>query len=157
MKDPVLKLQVLARAEMALAQIRAQRAGSRSVLFAIALIFALLAVGALNMAAYEALLLWKGPAIAALILSGLNTLLAVVVALFARKAGPGADQEKFAREMRELAYAELSTDMEQVKSELTQITNDVRSIHSSFTNFASSATNTLGPILGLLLKTIKRD
>lgn len=157
MKDPILKLQILARAEMALAQIRAQRAGSRSALFGIAMVFALLGLGALNLAIYQALVPTQGPALAALILALLNALAAIVVMLFARKAGPGANEEKLAREMREMAYAELGADMEQVKNELAQITYDVRNIRSSFTSFTSSATSTLGPIMGLLLKAVKRD
>jgi len=155
-KDPVLKLRILARAEMALAQIQAQRLGTRSVLFALAFVFALLGLGTLNIAIYSALVPSQGPALAALILSAVNTLMAIVIMLFARKAGPGPNEEKLAREMRDLAYEALSTDMEQVKSELAQITTDVRNIRSSFTSFTRSATSTIAPILGLLLKSGKR-
>ena len=45
MTDPVLKLQILARAEMALARIHTRRAANRGAYFAVALVLALLGLG----------------------------------------------------------------------------------------------------------------
>ena len=48
------KLRILARAEIALARIRAQRTGYQAALFAVAALFALFGLVLLNLAAYQA-------------------------------------------------------------------------------------------------------
>jgi len=156
MSNAMLKLQILARSEMALAQLRAQRAGSRSVLFTVALVFGLLALGMLNLAGYQALTPRLGAALAALVVSVADLATAVVIVLVARHAGPDEDDEKLAREMRDLAYAELGADLERVKAEIRQVTDDVRGIRSSFTSIAGGAASTLGPLVGLLINTLKK-
>jgi len=156
MSNAMLKLQILARSEMALAQLRAQRAGTRSALFTVALVFGLLALGMLNLAGYHALTPALGPALAALAVSLANAALAVIILLVSRRAGPGENDEKLAREMRDLAYAELGADVEHVKAEIRQITEDVRGIRSSFTSIAGGAVSTLGPLVGLLINSLKK-
>ncbi|MEA3412334.1 MAG: hypothetical protein U9R74_12450 [Pseudomonadota bacterium] len=157
MSDPVLKLQILARAEMALAQIRARRAASRSALFSVALLFGLLGLGMLNLAGFHALTPEHGPAMSAFLVSLANLALAIILILVAKGAGPSENEEKMAREMRDLAWNELSNDINQVKAGLTDVTSEVRRIRSGFTSFSGSAINSLGPVLGLLIKAVKRD
>jgi len=152
----MLKLQILARSEMALAQLRAQRAGTRSALFAIALVFGLLALGMLNIAGYYALTPMLGSAMAALVISLVDATLAGIVLLVSLRAGPDENDEKLAREMRDLAYAELGADVEHVKAEIMQITEDVRGIRSNFSSIAGGAVSTLGPLVGLLLNSMKK-
>lgn len=156
MSDTMLKLQILARSEMALAQIRTQRAGSRSALFAVALVFGLLGLGMLNLAGYHALSPAYGPALAALVVALADMAIAGVVLLLSRHAGPGESEERLAREMRDLAYAELNSDFDQIKAEIRQITEDVRGIRSSFLSVAGSAATTLGPLVGMLVKAVKK-
>ncbi|HEB95904.1 MAG TPA: hypothetical protein ENI96_05680 [Sedimenticola thiotaurini] len=156
MSDTMLKLQLLARAEVALAQIRAQRAGSRSALFAVALVFGLLGLGMLNLAGYHALTPRYGPAAAALVVALGDMVVAVVVLLLSRRAGPGEREEQMAREMRDFAYAQLNSDIEQAKAQILQVTEDVRGIRSSFVSVAGSAATTLGPLVGMLVNAVKK-
>lgn len=157
MSDPVLKLQILARAEMALAQIRARRATARSALFSVALLFGLLGLGMLNLAGFHALTPGYGPAMSAFLVSLANLVLAIILILVAKGAGPSENEEKMAREMRDLAWNELSNDINQVKAGLTDVTSEVRRIRSGFSSFSGGAINSLGPVLGLLIKAVKRD
>lgn len=157
MSDPVLKLQILARAELAMAQIHARRAGSRSAFFSIALVFLLLGLAMMTLAVYNALTPSLGPAWAAFVVATADTIIGVIVALIARKAGPSENEEKLVREIRDMAYAELSKDIEQVKSELDSITTDVKRIRSGFTSLTSGAAGALGPAITMLLKVAKRD
>ncbi|MDA9981865.1 phage holin family protein [Gammaproteobacteria bacterium] len=157
MSDPVLKLQILARAEMAMAQIHTRRAGSRSAFFAVALVFLLLGLAMMTLAVYHALTPSLGPAWAAFVVAMVDTFIGIIVVLIARKAGPSENEEKLVREIRDMAYAELSKDIEQVKSGLDSITADVKRIRSGFTSFTSGAAGALGPVISMLLKVAKRD
>ena len=86
MADPVLKLQILARSELAMAQIHARRAGSRSAFFAVALVFLLLGLAMMTLAVYNALAPSLGPAWAAFVVALVDTFIGIIVALAARKA-----------------------------------------------------------------------
>ena len=156
MAEPVLKLQLLARAEMALAQIRARRAAERSTLFMVAMVFALAGLGMLNFAGYHALVPSFGPAKAAFLVSLVNIAIAVIVILFGRRAGPSESEEKMARELRDLAYRALNEDMEEVKVRLSQVTADVQRIRSGFSAFGGGAAN-LAPVIGMLVSLLRRE
>lgn len=157
MSEPMLKLQIIVRSELALAEIRARRAASRSVFFAVALVFLLLGLAMMTLAAYEALKPRMGPAWAAFTVALGDTIIGIVVALMARRAGPSENEEKLAREIREMAYAELNNDIQQIKGEFEQITSEVKRIRSGVTAFTSGAVGTLGPVVSMLIKLLKRD
>ena len=157
MSDPITKLQLLARAEMTLAQIHGRRVASRSALFSISIVFLLLGLAMLTVAVYQVLLPMLGSAWAAFSVAMVDTFLGIVLALVARRAGPSDNEEKLAREIRDMAYAEIGSDIEQVKSELEQITTDVKRIRTGVTAFTGGAINSVGPVLGMLLKAVKRS
>ena len=157
MSEPMLKLQILVRAEFALAEIRARRAASRSAFFAVALVFLLLGLAMMTLAVYNALMPRMGPAWAAFTVALVDTFIGIVVVLMARRAGPSDNEEKLAREIREMAYAELNNDIQQVKNEFDQITSEVKRIRSGVTAFTSGAAGTLGPVISMLIKMLKRD
>ena len=75
--------------------------------------------------------------------------------LAARKAGPRKNEEKLAREMRNLAYTEVDRDVVQVRAELEKIAADVEKIRSSFASFSGAVSSTLTPLLALLGKAVK--
>ena len=160
MNDPILKLQILVRSEMALLRIQAQRRATQSVLFAIALVFALLALGMLNFAGYQALAEIQSPAIAALLIAVIDGVLALIMVAVSRGAGPNPEQEKVVRDMRDLAYNELNADFDEVKARVSRVTEDVNRIRSSFSAFTSGSAgiaNNLAPLLGLLVSAIKNS
>ena len=157
MSEPMLKLQIIARAELALGEIRARRAASRSALFAVALVFLLLGLSMMTLAVYHALTPHLGPAGAALTVALIDSFIGVIVILVARRAGPSENEEKLAREIRDMAYAELNNDIEQVKSEFNQLSGEVKRIRTGISSFTSGAAGTLGPLLNYLIKSLKRD
>lgn len=157
MSEPIMKLQLIARSEMALAQINARRVASRSALFSVALVFLLLGLAMMTLAVYYALEPRLGAPLAAFTVSMIDTVIGIVFILIARRAGPSENEEKLAREIRDMAYAELGNDIEKVKSELDQMTSDVKRIRSSFTSFTSGAAGSLGPIVSMLINVAKRN
>jgi phosphate/sulfate permease len=160
MTDPILKLQILARSEMALFRLQASRNATRTVLIIIALLFALLALAMLNFAGYQWLSETKSPAIAALLMAVVNGVLALIVVGVSRSAGPNEEQEKMVRDIRDLAYNELSADFDEVKAGITKVTDDVSRIRSGFSAFtggSNNLANNLAPILSLLIGAIKKS
>lgn len=155
MSDPLMKIQIVARTELALAQMRTQRAAGRSAMFVVSMVFGLIGLGMINFAAFYALSPSRGPAVAALLVSLINFAVMAAVLLASRKVGPGENEEKLALELRDLAYTQINRDVDQVKAEIIQVTDDLRSISSSVKAFSGSATSALGPLLGMLVKALK--
>ena len=156
MSDPMLKLQVLARSELALAQMRTRRTVSRAVLFVVAVVFALLGLGMLNFSAYQSMVVIYGSAQSALYVALSDMALAAIIILAAQRVGPNENEEKLARELRDYAYSELNGDINQVKSDFSEITADIKQIRSGFSAFSGGAVSGLTPLLSLLIKTIKK-
>lgn len=156
MSDPMLKLQILVRAELALADIHGRRAATRTAYFAVAMVFLLLGLAMLTAAVYFALAPIMGPALAAFTVAMVDTVIGIVIALGARNAGPSANEEKLALEIRNMAYSELNNDIEQVKSQFNEVAAEVKRIRSGISSFTSGAAGTFGPLLSLLVKTVKR-
>lgn len=148
MSDSIFKLQLLARSELALTQIYARRASARSAWFAFALLLFLLGLAMLNFSAFLALKESLSPALAAFIVALANGVVAVVVLLLGRKAGPSDNEERMAREIREMAYREVSQDVDEVKDRLENLASEVNHIGENVTR----ATSSLRFVLGLLNK-----
>jgi hypothetical protein len=157
MSEPIMKLQIIARSEIALAQINARRMASRSAMFSVALVFLLLGLAMMTLAAFYALKPSLGAPLAAFSVSAVDTVIGIIFILIAKRAGPSENEEKLAREIRDMAYAELGKDIDVVKEEIDQITSDIKGIHSTFTSFTSGAASTLGPIVKILMQIAKRD
>lgn len=124
------KLRILARAEVALAQIRMQRAGFQAALFAVAALFALFGLVFLNVAGYHALVPHFGAAVAALLVAAANTTLAGAAVAIALKARPGSANEKTAREIRDLASEEIKKDVDEVRDEIQRIGDEIEGIRN---------------------------
>ncbi|MCK5360682.1 MAG: phage holin family protein [Gammaproteobacteria bacterium] len=155
MSEPMMKLQLIARSEMALAQINARRVASRSGLFSVALVFLLLGLAMATLASYLYLEPKLGAPLAALSVSMIDMVIGIIFILKARNAGPSENEEKLAKEIREMAYAELGSDIDKFKGELDSITSDVQRIRSGFSSFTSGAAGSLGPIVSMLFKVAK--
>jgi hypothetical protein len=153
--NPVFKLQLLIRAEMALSQIRGRRVAARSSLFAVAMVFGLLGVGLINLSGFFYLSTFLSQWLAALVMASINIVFAVIIVMASSKAGPNENEERLAQEMRDMAYKELSEDMEQVKGEVEKIVSDVHRIRDGFSSIASGTAGSFAPLLGMLIKAIK--
>jgi hypothetical protein len=155
MSEPMMKLQIIARSEVALAQLNARRAATRSAYFAVALVFLLLGLAMMTAAAFYALEPKLGAPWAAFTVSTIDTVIGIIFLLVARRAGPSENEEKLAREIRDMAYTELGKDVDTVKAEIDQITGDIKRIRSGFASFTSGASGALGPIISMLLSAAK--
>lgn len=154
MSDSIMKLQIIARSELALAQINARRMASRSALFSVALVFLLLGLAMMTLGLYYALVPSLGESWAALAVSSIDIVIGLVFILVARRAGPSENEEKLAREIREMAYSELGNDIDKIKSEFDEVTADVKRIRTSFTSFTSGV-GSMGSVISTLLKVAK--
>jgi len=154
MKNPVLKINLLIRAETALARVRARRTANRIILSLVALVFVLIGVAMLNFAIYQVLTVNFNPGLAGLLVSLMNLFLAGVVFLIAWKIGGESNEEKMAAEIRDLTYSEIGSDVDVLKTEIGKGGNDVNRIRSGFSSFAG--TSSIIPLLGMLTKAISK-
>ena len=129
MDETLLKLRILARAESTLIRASARRAAQRARYFGLALGLVLLTVIMVNVAAFHYLSEFRSSAEAALIVAGVNALLAIIVAILGLRVRPSTEED-MVREVRQLALQELSTDLDVVKEDLAQVTENVRQIRS---------------------------
>lgn len=158
MTDPILlKLRILARAELALFRIHGRRAAAQTTGLVVALVLALLALGMLNLSAYLALAEKLDPAVAALLVAVGDGLLAAIVVALSRRAGPSEDEEKMAQDIRDMAYDELGADVAAVREELAKVSEDLRRIRSGFAALTGSATAGLVSLLSTLSKAVKKE
>ena len=144
MADSIFKLQLLARSELTLTEIYARRAASRSLYLGVALVLCLLGLGMFNFAGYLALEVRTTPAVAAMIMALVNAIAAGIAVAISRKAGPSEGEERLAREIRELAYKEVSQDVEEVKGRLENLATEVSSIGENVTRATSAIRFMLG-------------
>ncbi len=151
MSNSIFKLQLLARSELSLTEIHARRTAARTLYLGVALVLSLLGLGMFNFAGYLALEVRTTPAIAALSMAVINAVAAIIVVRLSRKAGPSENEERMAREIREMAYKEVSQDVEEVKGRLENLASEVSSIGENVTR----ATSGIRFMLGMLSKANK--
>lgn len=151
MSDSAFKLQLLIRAELALAKIYARRSMISAAAIAVALIFVLMALGMLNYAGYLALLERYTPGMAALLVSLGDVACALVVVVLGSRIGASGSEEKMAKKIRDMAYIEVGRDVEEVKLRIEQLTDEVRNISAG----VSTAMGTLRFFVGLLGKAVR--
>ncbi len=147
MDDPRPKLQTLFKAQSVLTRIELRAKAAQAVYMCIALVFGLLALGMLNLAAYLALSDPVGPVWAGVIVAGIDLLLAIVLLKIAKGAEPGPELES-AREVRDLAMDALTTDADRVKSQVLAVRDDIKSVTSRI----AGITSVVGVIKGALKK-----
>ena len=128
MDETLLKLRILASAELKLAQLRAQRQVNRAILVAIALGLLLLTVAMVNLGAYQLLTYTHSESGSAFLVAAGNGVLAVLVVFVVRRiqAGP---EEKLAQEIRDMALDEFNVDVDAFKDELG---TDVKRLKKGF-------------------------
>ena len=78
-----------------------------------------------------------------------NAVAAGLLIMAARKAGPSESHEKLAIQIRDLAYTELSRDIEQVQTEIQDTVKEVRHLRSSI--------QSVGSLIGVVSKLTSGD
>ncbi len=161
MDETLLKLRILLRAESTLWKASARRSAQRARYYALALGLVLLTVIMVNVAAFHFLSETRSAAEAALIVAGVNAALAIVMVVLAMRVKPSAE-EAMVQEVRQLALQELSTDLDVVKEDLAQVTENVKQIRSGVNSAmgmfrsAGSGLGSLSPALRLITSMLKK-
>lgn len=158
MDETLMKLRILARAEMTIARVQAQQIANRIKLYSIALGLVLLTVVMVNIGAYQFLSQTHGNAMAAFLVAAANGVLAIGL-IYAGRQRPAGPEEQMVHEIRDMALTELSADVDAVKKDFTQIGADVQRIRSGFTALTSGGGMgwaSLGPIITLLTELMQK-
>ena len=156
MSDAMMKMQVLTRAELALAQIRLQRSLRQAAWLAMAGLVGLVSLAMMDVAIYHALTPWRGPAIAALSIAVLNGVLAAMFVAVAQRIGANVSEERLAKQMRDLAAAEVNNDVEQVRAELAEVSQAARKVRSGLSAVSTVPFELGSLVLANLLKSRKK-
>jgi len=157
MNETMIKLRILAHAEYTLARVNLRRLVNKTILASVGIGLILLVVLMTNLGAYELLSESYGDAKGAFLVAAGNGILAVLVFFASRQLKPG-EEEKMVQEIRELTLAELSADVEGAKQNFASIVKDVKNIQSGFSSIGSglgAGLTSLGPLIGLLVDTLK--
>lgn len=107
----------------------------------------------LNVAAYQALSLVMQSYLAAVVVAGANLMLAAIMVSLASRMSAEKDVGP-AIEMRDLAIAELESDLEEAVDEVRGISRQVTQIARD--PLGSALPAIIGPLLSLLLKSAKK-
>ena len=156
MSDAMMKMQVLTRAELALAQIRLQRSLRQAAWLAMAGLVGLVSLAMMDVAIYHALTPWRGPALAALAIAVLNGVLAAMFVAVAKRIAANVTEERLAQQMRDLVAAELNNDVEQVRAELAEVSQAARKVRSGLTAVSTVPFELGSLVLGNLLRSHKK-
>ncbi len=147
------KLHLLLQSEKALLKLEAARRGRQVVMSAIAVIAVLAALIMLNVAIFLYLETLYTPQLSALLLAGLNMLLALLFFWISSRQTAGAQAESL-QEIRDFAVKQLAEDVDDVKSNVVELKNGIQSISSGVHGVLNRdflALKSLIPLLQMLL------
>lgn len=154
MKRIVRNASIILRTESLITQRRLAVARKQLTLVAFAGLVAVLGLVMLNVAAYQALQTSLGAPTAALIVAVVNFILAGGLLLWAGKAN--ADAEIGAvTEVRDMAIADLESEIDEMKDEATAIIEDLRGIRRD--PLGAMTSSLLLPLLSALLKSLRSE
>ena len=161
MNELIVKLRILARAEVTLFKADAQRRTNQAILAAISIGCIFVALIFVNMGAFFTLIESDIDSRAAFILAGVNLGLAVIPFLLRRQAKPGPEEE-MVREIREMAAEEISRDMQGVSDEIASVGAGIKQLKSGISSFGGGGSmggpmGALGPVLPLLIDLLKKS
>ena len=160
MKEFVMKLRILLRAEMTLFKAEAQRRANGYALLGLSIGCVLVALVFVNIGAFFYLTDSEVDSRAAFILAGCNLGLAFLPLLLRRRGKPGPE-ELMVREIRDMALAEVSMDVDKVTAEVAAVgaaVSHVKSGVSAFTGagLAGEGLKALGPLLAMVINLLKK-
>jgi hypothetical protein len=152
MNDSLRKVQLVARAQAAILRAQVRRTVQSLVLVAVGLVFALLAVGVLNFAAYAAVEMRLGPGRAGLIVGFVDLLLAGALFVKGLAVPAPTEEETLAREITQLATEGLSAELDEAREELRAFMKSTRRLGE----IAQQVTSIAGGPLAQLIKLLSR-
>lgn len=146
MDELIIKMRLLAKAELILFRLHLRRAAKQTAFYVVAGLLAVLAVGMLNLALYLYLAPLFGGAGAALVVATADILLAVIVISAAGRLDLGREAVE-ANALRELTMVELVSDIDRVKAQIADLSDDIKKIRSAVTGIMSPGGFSLPSIL----------
>jgi hypothetical protein len=157
MNELIVKLRILARAEVTLFKADAQRRRNTALLAAISIGCVFVALVFINMGAFFALTDSDIDSRAAFILAGANLVLAAIPFLMGRQSKPGPEEE-LVREIREMAVEEISKDVSAVTDEIASVGSGLKQLKAGVSSFGSGggALGVVGPLLPLIIDLLKK-
>ena len=162
MNELIVKLRILARAEVTLFKADAQRRTNQATLAAISVGCLFVALIFVNMGAFFRLIESEIDSKAAFILAGVNAALAVFPFMLRRQAKPGPE-EQMVREIRDMAADEVSKDIQGVSDDIASVGAGIKQLKSGISAFGGGggsmggAMGALGPVLPLLIDLLKKS
>jgi hypothetical protein len=161
MDETMLKIRILARAELTLAQVHARLTARRMLITAIGIGLIVLTVAMVNVGLFHLLVEPIGEAGAAFAIAAINAVLGGLLILVAGRLRPGPE-ESIVQEIREMALSELSADANQLKEQVGEVTADLRRIRSGVGALTGAGglgglggLVSLGPVVGMLIDALK--
>jgi hypothetical protein len=156
MEAILMKARLLFRAEMVLVRLHLRRAGHQATLIATGIVAILLAIAMANVAAYFFLANRVGPALAGLILAGVNGLVAAAMFLMANRLGLGPEAQ-MAEEIRDLAVDQLSVEAQRIEGYIDTVKSDVSQMSTVINSLRHGdifGLSTLVPIIKMLTRAL---
>ena len=150
MNELIVKLRILARAEITLFKAEATRRANKAILAAMSLGCVFVGLIFINIGAFFTLTESTIDARAAWILAAANIGLGLIPFLLQRQ-DKMSSEEAMVREIRDMASEELSRDVGSVVDEIDAVVDSVKQVKTSIDSFTSaSASSPLGAIAPLL-------
>ncbi|MEM7123931.1 MAG: phage holin family protein [Pseudomonadota bacterium] len=155
----IRNLRILWRTERLLTELRLRAMLRRTSLLLIAGIVGLFAFAMLNVAGYLYLAPILEPTLAALVVSAIDAVLAIILLIGAQPQKPGTET-RMLEEVRDMALADLEAGAKSVEADLRAVRSEVEGITESVKSFAHNpmgALNpqTIGPIMSMLANLIR--
>ncbi len=158
-KDVTKKINLLIRSEKALLKLEMRRTGRQVLLVAVAVLAILATLVMLNTAAYFYLIETQSPFYAALILSGVDLVLAVLFLVLASRQEIGVEADAI-NEIRDYALSELTEDFDEIRQEALEIRNGFSKVSSGISSVFNrdfSALKSIMPIVEMVFESRKKD
>ena len=130
------KMKLLIKTEKAILRMEMQKKGRQTVWITLALFALLVGLITLNITVFLYIETMYTNLVSAMILSGLNLLIAGVFFMIASKQTTGAETEAI-EEIRSFAWAQVQTDIDDVKQNVTQFTDSISKVKKSVDTFTS--------------------
>ncbi|MHC5010696.1 MAG: phage holin family protein [Planctomycetota bacterium] len=160
MQNTMRKVRALVRAQKALTRLELHGKKAQGTYLAVALVFALLTLGLLDLAAFLGLREAVGAAWAAFIVAAVNAAIAGLLVHRARRVG-APPELKAAQEVRDLAFDEIAADVEDLKEDVARAREDLRKIRSALGTItravASTAAKGIAPVVDRVKRTLRRS
>ncbi len=157
MNELMMKLRILARAEITLFRADAQRRGNQALFAAISIGCIFVGLIFVNAGLFFLLTESEIDSRAAFILAGGNFGLAIIPFLLRRQAKAGPE-ELMVREIRDMAADEVTKDLNAVADEVAAVGSGIRQLKAGVSSFSGGGLGgALGPVLPIIIDLLKKS